>query len=82
MAKYDPLCAYLKRRDVAEWPMSFYEIERVINALLPGCAARSEWWANEDTDGRHVQCHAWRSAGFNAFLTGRDQVVFRRRPEQ
>jgi hypothetical protein len=79
MAKYDPLCAYLKRRDVAEWPMSFLEIERVINALLPGSAARPEWWANEGPDSRHVQCHAWRDAGFTATLTGRDQVVFRRR---
>lgn len=78
MAKYDPLCAYLKRRDVAEWPMSFLEIERVINALLPGSAARPEWWANEGPDSRHVQCHAWREAGFTATLSGRDQVMFRR----
>jgi len=69
--------ADMKRRDVAQWPMAFHEIERVINALLPGRAA-PQWWTNEGPDSRHMQCNAWREAEFAAFLAGREQVVLRR----
>ncbi len=79
MAKYDPLSRYLRGKTADEWKMTFRDIERVINALLPGSAALPQWWANEGEDSRHVQCHAWREAGFDAFLIGREEVVFRRR---
>ncbi|MDB5711112.1 MAG: hypothetical protein JWL96_3182 [Sphingomonas bacterium] len=81
MAKYDPLSRYLRRRTEAAWMMTFRDIERVINALLPGSAVVPQWWANEDEDSRHVQCHAWREAGYDAFLIGPEQVAFRRRQD-
>jgi len=79
--KYDPLRLHLKRVATSSTVLTFTEIERVIGTSLPPTAGkRSEWWANEISPAsRHVQCHAWRDAGFNAFpnLTGQT-VTFRR----
>lgn len=60
--------------------MTFADIERTLGALLPKSANRPEWWANETgPNSRHVQCRAWLSAGFRAFLQrGRDRVRFER----
>ncbi|HEY9552872.1 DUF7662 domain-containing protein [Allosphingosinicella sp.] len=82
MAKYDPLHRYLRRKDAGEIEMTFTHIERVLGAMLPNSAARPQWWANEISLGsRHVQCRAWRDAGYDAFLIeGEDRVRFKRRP--
>lgn len=81
MGKYDPLYQHLRRRSADELEMSFAEVERVIDAMLPNSAARPQWWSNEaGLDTTHVQCRAWREAGFDAFLiAGKDRVRFRRR---
>jgi hypothetical protein len=79
--KYDPLRLHLKRATTSSIVLTFAEIERVIGAGLPPTAAkRSEWWANETSPAsRHVQCQAWRDAGFNAFPNlGARIVTFRR----
>lgn len=68
MPKYDPLATHLRRQKTASYEMTFGDIERVIAALLPKSARRPEWWANETSpESRHVQCHAWLSAGFKAY---------------
>lgn len=83
MAKYDPLCRYLRRQRPAEFELSFAEMERVIGAMLPGSAARPQWWANvTDPDTTHVQRKAWGDAGYEAFLVvGKDRVRFKRTPQ-
>jgi len=79
MAKYDPLYHYLRRKTAADLPMTFRDIERVISSMLPKSANLAQWWANEESEeSRHVQAKAWLSAGFRAFLTGPEQVSFRR----
>lgn len=60
--------------------MSFTDIERQIGALLPKSAQRAQWWANEASDATaHVQCRAWREAGYDAFpAVDRETVRFQR----
>lgn len=82
MAKYDPLGAYLARRGSPEIELAFEEVERIIGTRLPETASRPQWWANEaDPDTRHVQCKAWRDAGYDAFLLPHGRVLFRRRED-
>lgn len=79
MAKYDPLEKYLRRRAGAELELSFADIERIIGNMLPKSANRPRWWTNEtDPETNHVQCRAWRNAGYDAFLLPRERVLFRR----
>lgn len=80
MAKYDPLEAHLSRRTEAELELSFGDVERIIGSELPTSAGRPQWWANETSpDSSHVQCRAWRNAGYDAFLLPRNRVLFQRR---
>ena len=81
MRKYDPLHKYLRRKSAPELEMSFAEIERVLGAMLPNSAVRSQWWANEASEASmHVQRRAWRDAGYDAFLiAGAERVRFKRR---
>jgi hypothetical protein len=78
MAKYDRLGAYLTRRGSPEVELAFEEVERIIGSKLPDTASRSQWWANEASpDARHVQCKAWRDAGYDALLLPGGRVLFR-----
>jgi hypothetical protein len=80
VAKYDPLETYLRRRAGAELELSFADIERIVGAMLPNSASRPQWWANEtDPASSHVQCRAWRNAGYDAFLLPGGRVLFSRR---
>ena len=79
MAKYDPLEAYLTRSGSNEIELGFAEVERIIGDELPTSASRPQWWANETSPAGHVQCRAWRDAGYDAFLLPRRRVLFRRR---
>ena len=82
MAKYDPLHDYLRRQSLGRLELTFREIERLLGAVLPKSAAQPQWWANV-TNPRtsHVQCRAWRDAGYKAFLvSGADRVRFVRIP--
>ena len=78
MGKYDPLEGHLRRQTLAEFQLSFTEIELLIGAMLPASSSKPQWWANELGPRRtHVQCEAWMRAGFNAFLlAGQDRVRF------
>jgi hypothetical protein len=80
MGKYDPLCRYLRRQRRTEVELSFAEIERVLQAMLPNSAYHPQWWASEDGGVSHnVQRAAWRDAGFEALLIkGQERVRFRR----
>lgn len=79
MAKYDLLETYLARCGEEEFELGFAELERIIGSDLPPSASRPQWWANETEADGHVQCRAWRSAGYDAFLLPRNRVLFRRR---
>ena len=79
MSKYGPLSQHLKRQTLAEFTMTFREIEALLGAALPGSASRPQWWANVKGSSSHVQREAWRSAGYDAFLiNGGDRVRFKR----
>lgn len=41
---YDALRDYLKRQTLAEFVLSFEEIEAIIDAALPRAAHRASWW--------------------------------------
>jgi len=80
LAKYDPLHRYLRRQTASEVVLTFSEIENLLTAMLPKSARRREWWANEASDGAtHVQCRAWKRAGYLAFpLIDQERVAFRK----
>jgi len=81
MGMYDPLYNFLKGLNVSQVKMSFVDVEQVIGTSLPKTArGRNQWWANEvNPKSRHVQCHAWRDAGFDAEVDLTAQkVVFRK----
>ena len=44
MNDYDALRNYLKKQTLAEFVLSFEEIETIIDAALPRAAHRASWW--------------------------------------
>ena len=44
MNDYDALRDYLKQQTLAEFVLSFEEIETIIDAALPRAAHRASWW--------------------------------------
>jgi hypothetical protein len=82
MSKYRPLQEYLAGRGGPELQLSFGDVERIVGGILPRSAARRQWWANEsDPFSSHVQCRAWREAGYDAFPRVSKRLVrFRRHP--
>lgn len=79
MAKYDPLEAHLSRCGEEELELGFAEVERIMGGVIPPSASRPQWWANETRADGHVQCRAWQSADYDAFLLPRSRVLFRKR---
>jgi hypothetical protein len=82
MTTYDLLYDYLRKQAASSVEMTFTDVERVIGQSLPKTArARSQWWVNEtNPKSRHVQCHAWRDAGYDAEVDLVAQtVIFRKR---
>jgi hypothetical protein len=41
---YDALRDYLKKQSLAEFVLSFEEVEEIIGATLPRAAQRASWW--------------------------------------
>ncbi|WP_448034234.1 DUF7662 domain-containing protein [Bradyrhizobium liaoningense] len=69
MSKYEPLYKYLCSRSLQRLVLTFAEIEEIIGDQLPASAIRPQWWENvTDPNTSHVQCRAWRAAGYSAFL--------------
>lgn len=69
MSTYYPLYRWLQTRPGPEARLTFGQIEEILKRNLPESAKLyTAWWANEDPDKtRHVQCRAWRLAGWTAF---------------
>ena len=44
MNDYNALRDYLKRQKLAEFALSFEQIEEIIDAALPRAAQRASWW--------------------------------------
>ena len=44
MNVYDPLRDYLRKQTLAEFVLSFEQIEDIIDAALPRAAQRASWW--------------------------------------
>jgi hypothetical protein len=67
MPKYGPLKEFLAKCDRSEVELSFADVEAIIGCQLPRSATRRQWWANEANQlSTHVQCLAWREAGYQA----------------
>lgn len=82
IARYELLKLHLVAEGTAMITMTFVQIEKVIGYKLPKSARQQVgWWSNEDLDvAMHVQCKAWREAGFDAYAqVGMRRVIFRAR---
>lgn len=79
MSKYDPLESHLARQTAEFLPISFREIERIIDAKLPASAREHRaWWSNNPSNS--VMTKAWLAAGYKSQdvdLEG-EALVFRR----
>jgi hypothetical protein len=80
VAKYEPLEQFLKSQTTSQVPMTFSEIERLLEGKLPTSAYRHRpWWANEAAGHSHAK--AWLAAGYETAqvdMTAR-KLVFRRK---
>lgn len=76
MGKYDPLFHYLNSSGEKQITLSFVEIERILSTKLTNAAYKHEQWWKWD-DASHVQCRAWRDAGYKVdkAILG-DKVIF------
>lgn len=65
MSKYSPLTEHLSRQSREFVPMTFGEIEKIINQRLPK-SARSyrAWWSNNPSNS--VMTAAWLKAGYKS----------------
>jgi len=79
MSKYSALEKFLKHKQMDHVPMSFEEIESVIDDNLPPSARKYRaWWSNNPSNS--VITYAWLNAGYKSAevnLEG-EKVVFRR----
>jgi hypothetical protein len=79
MAVYKALGDYLKKNAGTRIPMTFKEVEAVIDRKLPASAFRHRpWWANEERGHSHAK--AWLAAGYeteHVDMAAR-KLVFRR----
>lgn len=77
MSKYEPLRRYLETRAGEQTPMTFAEVERILECPLPPSArTRSGWWSNNP--GTHVGVGAWRNAGWKTSRVdvGGEKLIF------
>ena len=78
-SKYAPLESHLRDSGLAQVPMTFDEIERVIGARLPPAAFRHRaLWSNNP--GNWVMTKAWLAAGYETVRVdmANRRLVFRR----
>lgn len=85
MGKYDALGVFLRRwglrNDAEGVELTFAQIESIIRGLLPGGAAKPEWWCVDgQADRRAPHRRVWLDAGFEAVPEPKaERVYFRRR---
>jgi hypothetical protein len=78
MGKYEPLRLFLEKTTVAEVPMTFSEIEKVIGSRLPPSQRIRAWWSNNPSN--NVMTKEWLAAGYKTEqvdIEGR-KLIFRR----
>ncbi|HLJ00444.1 MAG TPA: hypothetical protein VKT76_12060 [Bradyrhizobium sp.] len=82
MTHYDALRDYLKKQKLAEFVLSFEEIEAIIDAALPRAAHRASWWETlRSPQERMPQREACIEAGYIATrLPDGKSVRFKRMP--
>ena len=80
MGKYDPLKTFLLGQAVDAVPMTFAEIEQVLQAPLPRSKRYPAWWSNNASN--NVMTEVWLQAGFMTEQVdiGAERLVFRRKP--
>ena len=62
MGKYEPLGQFLRKQKRNRIPMTFVEIERVLNAKLPASKNSRAFWSNNPDN--NVMTRIWVEAGF------------------
>jgi hypothetical protein len=81
MSRYEPLTRYLEGRRGSEAPLTFREVESILNRNLPLSARRHQpWWANTRT---HSHAEAWLRVGWktrNVDLASQRVVFVRAEP--
>lgn len=81
MSQYHPLSRWLDSLLSNEIALTFQQVELILGFPLPRTAReRPQWWANEASNTRHVQCNSWTCAGFRVKNLDRakESVVFER----
>ena len=79
MSKYEPLRTFLAGRSDTEVPMSFHDIETIIEAPLPPAAFKHRaWWSNNPSNS--VITYAWLEAGYKTERVdmASQKLIFRR----
>lgn len=78
MRKYEPLKHFLRSRRRDYVPMTFAEIERVLNKKLPPSKLHRAWWSNNPSN--NVMTREWLDAGYEteAVDIAGEKLVFRR----
>jgi len=78
MSKYEPLNVFLKNQTRDYVPMTFADIERVLNGRLPPSKMHRAWWSNNPSN--NVMTKEWLNAGYeteSVDIAG-EKLVFRR----
>ncbi|MEE9453579.1 MAG: hypothetical protein V3V13_04255 [Paracoccaceae bacterium] len=61
--KYEPLENYLEKKGFSQIPMTFSDIETIIeNSLPPSARKHRAWWSNKPSNS--VITYAWLNAGY------------------
>jgi hypothetical protein len=62
MGKYEPLGQFLRKQKRDRVPMTFAEIEKILNAKLPASKTSRAFWSNNPDN--NVMTRVWVEAGF------------------
>jgi hypothetical protein len=78
MGKYTPLKEYLLKQGKDIVPMTFAEIEAVLNATLPASKRYAAWWSNNEFN--NTMTSEWLAAGYQteAVDIAAERLVFRK----
>jgi hypothetical protein len=78
MGKYAPLKTFLLEQGPDRIPMTFKEIEKLLNVSLPASKRYPAWWSNNPSN--NTMTREWLEAGFEteAVDTQSEKLVFRR----
>jgi hypothetical protein len=79
MGKYQPLGNYLKSQRFEHLPMTFAEIEKILNFELPMSKRYPAWWSNNPSN--NVMTRQWLDAGYetSSVDTLGEKLVFKRK---